>query len=615
MAAGMPSAWAVQIDLIRDIAKQRSHTFEPALDTEPGEAEVAWYVETFAEEPTYQALLSRVGNTQTERQRALRKYFDADDTDRENGVKQPSAAHRAIADLVKSGHVRIIVTLNFDTLIEQALRDVDIEPTVVSSPAAIAAMAPLRTHEVLVVHLHGQYLLPDTMRNTLDELAEYDEGENRFLNSLLTDYGVVAVGWSAQHDTALRTAFEGSRCTHFSSYWVEPGTLADVAEQLRAVRGMTLLQADADTALSLLRDAVVGLSDIDEVRHPSSLAVAVAVAKRQLASTPAPIALHDHLNAEFTRVRNLPGMTDAANGLLPDAAYDTLLRRVEAEAVVSVGLVATTAMWGNDLTDNWLVTEIERSLRPVRAGGSTKVLRLPHLPGFLWATATATAAVASGRWNLLRRVMVDTTIELPGDQEQPVATGLTGSKLYLERPRSYPFDELESLFTTHLGRTHAAWVDAWETVEILRMAIGLTATHPAQVDSAVQAVTRAKQTGVEAATKAIDEAINELARVVRPHRAHIRVRDRRMNEMYLPVTGYRLQQDVQRAADAHPMVHAGVLGQGHLRHWLVLGAVNVRVAKMGEEAAWEPASGAGTSLVEIPDYIWLDTAETPERDY
>lgn len=344
VSAGMPSAWAVQLDLIRDIAKQRRHTFEPVIDTEPGETEVAWYVETFAEEPTYQALLGRIGHTQTERQRALRKYFEASDADRETGTKRPSATHRAIADLVKSGHVRIVVTLNFDTLVEQALRDADIEPTVVSSPAAIAAMAPLRTHEVLVVHLHGQYLLPDTMRNTLDELAEYDQGEMQFLNNLLTDYGIVAVGWSAQHDSALRKAFEGSRCSHFSSYWVEPGKLADVAEQLRAARGMTLVRADADTALSLLRDAVAGLSDIAEARHPSSLPVAVATAKRQLASSHAPIALHDQLNAEFSRVRNLPGMTEAAKGLLPDSEYASLLRRVEAEAEVSVGLVATTAL-------------------------------------------------------------------------------------------------------------------------------------------------------------------------------------------------------------------------------------------------------------------------------
>lgn len=615
VSAGMPSAWVVQVDLIRDIARQRGHTFEVADGAEPGEVEVAWYVETFSEKPTYQALLGRVGQTPTERQRALRKYFEADDTDRENGVKQPSAVHRAVAELVKSGHLRIIVTLNFDTLIEQALRDVGIEPTVVSSPSAIAGMAPLHTHDVLVVHLHGQYLLPDTMRNTLDELAGYDAGENRFLERLLTDYGVVTVGWSAQHDTALRQAFEGTRCAHFSSYWVEPGTLAVVAEQLRAARGMTLLQADADTALSLLRDAVVGLSDITAVRHLSSLPVAVATAKRQLANAHPPIALHDQLNAEFTRVRSLPGLTEAANGLLPDQQYEPLLRRVEAEAAISTALVATTALWGNDATDDWLVTEVERSLRPVRAGGTVKVLRLPHLAGFLWATSAAVAAIASGRWWLFRRLMVDTTIGLVGEVEQPIATGLTGSTLYLDRPCSYPFDEFESLFTTHLGQTKAAWVDAWETLELMRMAIRLSESHGAEVDLAVQAVTRARQTGVGAADEATSKAITDLAGRVRVSRVRIRLRDHAGDDMYWPVTGLRLHQDVDRSRETHQMVEAGVLGEGFLRHWLILGAVNYKVAKAGEEIAWEAATLPGRGMNHIPDYIWLDTAQIPERDY
>ena len=615
MAAGMPSAWAVQVDLIRDIARQRGHSFEVSDGAEPGDAEVAWYLETFSEEPTYQALLGRVGQTPTERQRALRKYFEADDTDRQDGTRQPSAGHRAVAELVKSGHLRVIVTLNFDTLIEQALRDVGIEPTVVSSPAGIAGMAPLHTHDVLVVHLHGQYLLPDTMRNTFDELAGYDAAENRFLDQVLSNYGVVVIGWSAQHDTALRQAFEGTRCAHFSSYWVEPGTLADAAEQLRVARGMTLLAADADTALSLLRDAVVGLADIDAARHPSSLPVAVATAKRQLASTRAPIALHDQLNAEFTRVRSLPGLTEAAHGLLSDEEYQPLLRRVEAEAAVSTALVATTALWGNDVTDDWLVAEVERSLRPVRAGGTVPVLRLPHLPGFLWATAAAVAAVAGGRWTLFRRLMVDTTVGLVGEAEQPVATGLTGATLYLPRPRSYPFNELENLFTTHLGRTKAAWVDAWETAEVMRMAIHLAETHDSQVSLAVQSVNRAGQIGKEAVAKAQATAIATLSEFVRVPRARIRVRDHQGDDMYWPVTGLRLHRDVDRAGETHPIVGAGVLGEGFVRHWLVLGAVNHKVAKMGEEVAWKAAKTPGASMAHIPDYIWLDTAQVPERDY
>lgn len=46
---------------------------------------------------------------------------------------RPSAAHRAAAHLVKRRAVRVILTLNFDRLVETALQDVGIQPVIVSS--------------------------------------------------------------------------------------------------------------------------------------------------------------------------------------------------------------------------------------------------------------------------------------------------------------------------------------------------------------------------------------------------------------------------------------------------------------------------------------------------
>ena len=42
---------------------------------------------------------------------------------RERDRKTPTAAHYAIADLVRGGHVRVLITTNFDRLMENALRD------------------------------------------------------------------------------------------------------------------------------------------------------------------------------------------------------------------------------------------------------------------------------------------------------------------------------------------------------------------------------------------------------------------------------------------------------------------------------------------------------------
>lgn len=34
-----------------------------------------------------------------------------------------------------------------------------------------------------------------------------------------------------------------------------------------------------------------------------------------------------------------------------------------------------------------------------------------------------------------------------------------------------------------------------------------------------------------------------------------------------------------------------------------------------EQPVLGAAKGPGVSMAHIPDYIWLDTAQTPERDY
>jgi len=45
----------------------------------------------------------------------------------------PSPAHRAIAQLVKDGYIKVIITTNFDRLIERSLNEVGIEPTVIGT--------------------------------------------------------------------------------------------------------------------------------------------------------------------------------------------------------------------------------------------------------------------------------------------------------------------------------------------------------------------------------------------------------------------------------------------------------------------------------------------------
>jgi hypothetical protein len=126
-----------------------------------------WWRERRGSEASYSEVLEQIASTPEERRAVLAPFFERDV---DGDEYMPSEAHRELARLVAEGFVRIIVTLNFDHLMERALRERGMEPTVVSGPAAIESMEPLHSQQRLIVHLHGDYLTPEVL-NTPGELG------------------------------------------------------------------------------------------------------------------------------------------------------------------------------------------------------------------------------------------------------------------------------------------------------------------------------------------------------------------------------------------------------------------------------------------------------------
>ena len=124
-ASGIPTGWEIVLDLICKVA---------ALDGKNCEHDpMGWYKKHFKEEPDYSSLLNKVAKTPSERSLLLRSYFEPTVEERDQGLKVPNEAHYAIAELVARGYIRVIVTTNFDRLLEKALESKGITPTVISS--------------------------------------------------------------------------------------------------------------------------------------------------------------------------------------------------------------------------------------------------------------------------------------------------------------------------------------------------------------------------------------------------------------------------------------------------------------------------------------------------
>ena len=120
-AAGIPTGWEITVDLIRRLA-----ALSGVLEHDDW---VHWYRSNYSAEPSYSEILTALASTSAERRAILQSYIAPSEGD---DIRKPTKAHHAIAQLVASGAVRVVVTTNFDRLVENALRDAGVEPTVIA---------------------------------------------------------------------------------------------------------------------------------------------------------------------------------------------------------------------------------------------------------------------------------------------------------------------------------------------------------------------------------------------------------------------------------------------------------------------------------------------------
>ena len=272
-AAGVPTGWEVVLDLVGKLMVVQG---EKAPDPHK------WYGDKYGGDPDYSAILGEIAPTPAERQQILRRYFEPDPADEADASKRPTTAHRAIADLVKGGFVKVIVTTNFDRLIESALHEADVEPVVLKSADDIAGMTPLDHTKCCVLKLHGDYL-DERIRNTTDELSEYPDAVNGLIDRIVEEYGLVVCGWSAEWDVALSKAIRRARARRYTTYWTAYGTLGDEAKHIAQARQARVIEIEsADKFFEDLYGLVRAIED-HATPNPASVQVAVAQCKQYLA--------------------------------------------------------------------------------------------------------------------------------------------------------------------------------------------------------------------------------------------------------------------------------------------------------------------------------------------
>lgn len=584
--SGIPTAWGVLTDLTRRFAEVKGAEVDDP---------VQWFEEQYGQPPQYETLLEMLAPTQLERQRLLRAYFEPSAEDEAAGRKQPTAAHEAIARLARMGAVKVIVTLNFDRLIERALRAEGVEPTVVASPADVAGMAPLHTLECCVVHLHGDYLNPNSMLNITSELAAYDPSTRKLLRRVLEDYGLIIAGWSSLYDPALREAIAAHYSTRFTLAWIEPGSVPDKARELRLLKKGVLVPSDADTGFGKLADAVQALTARNS-RHPLTLSVAVETAKRELSGDRVAIGLHDTVRREFSRLHahadfHLPNYHSPD----PYGGYDAILDRVEESSTICCGLVATLAYWGDDRTDYWWLEELERFSTPARGGGLSKLMELRMVTGVSLLYAAGIAAVAARRYGLLAQMFHASRANPYNGRRESLAFALTPDT-FGDANRLHGF--LVPIIREALATGPESLDETWQLFELLRLA------HAAMAEPQFEELYATLTTAPTPAA-----LIESLGPLVRPARLHVLTADPRLDERYRSPLAERLADDLETEQSTHPLVVSGYVRDPQALARM-LRVVSAALGGIGRELAWARVRGGGGF---VPTSVWLDSGKTPEE--
>lgn len=287
--AGLLTGWGVVTELVARAAAASDPSNAAAVAAARADPE-AWWLEHGEGMLGYSTLLAQLAPSAASRQGLLAGFFELGAED-DDPVRQPSRAHHAIAQLVRRGSVRVIITTNFDRLTEQALEAVGISPQVIARPEAVNGMAPLAHADATVIKLHGDYRDLGS-RNTPDELADYPEEWTRLLRQVFDEYGLVVSGWSADWDSALVEALESSASRRYPLYWDQRSSRGDSARRILASRqGVVLPASSAD---QLFGELVESLEALDRLTAPPlTTATAVARLKRYLPDPVRRIDLHD----------------------------------------------------------------------------------------------------------------------------------------------------------------------------------------------------------------------------------------------------------------------------------------------------------------------------------
>lgn len=403
------TGWEIMVDLIQRIAEIENEEPEELLD---------WYKQKFdGEDPTYDNLLDRITYKSVDRRNILSEYFDPTPEDLENDRRIPQAAHKSIAKLVKMGYIKVIVTTNFDRLLETALLMEGVHPYLIYSDDGIdGCLPPVHIRDSCIIYkIHGDY--KDTrLRNTPAELNEYPKKVNEYLKRIFEDFGIIVCGWSADWDVALRKALCNKRENRFGVYWTaisqSKGVSKKIIEQIHAKE---ISISGADDFFVTLYENIEALKSHKYPKDPLTTPIAIEKTKKYITENNS-AKIYDLVNNErlavYSEISSDEFEIDTSKlsecGIeVNDELLIERFGRYEQLIKPLCGICSTIAYFDDENYGRILLPTMENLIYHHRFGNCDTFLKaLENYPLYALNNVVGVTALANGHYKLLSSVLL-----------------------------------------------------------------------------------------------------------------------------------------------------------------------------------------------------------------
>lgn len=207
-------------------------------------AEQDWYKKESSE---YCKLFEKFEPKEIGRQRYIESIIEG---------REPSFGYVVLANLLANNYINTIITTNFDDLVYSACTTFTSIRPIVYAYGVMASEMRITAQRPKILKLHGDFLY-SALKNTGTEIAAQDPNMERQLRQVLSEYGLIVVGYSGGDESVMKILAQISERNDL--YWClrrgeEP---TDAVKQLLSDKGGFIVEIEGfDEMMNEIRRVV-----------------------------------------------------------------------------------------------------------------------------------------------------------------------------------------------------------------------------------------------------------------------------------------------------------------------------------------------------------------------